>query len=799
MLLLALVLPVLADSAATFYSKGQDAESRQDWEAAYTFYQKAWQLKPKNTAYRSALARTRFQAGAQSVHAGQLLRDQGKLAEALGMFERAAAIDPGSPIAQQEIRRTRVMIDAARSSAAGEGAIQPQSFQKRLEGSSGVVELKAVGDVPISLKVADDSKIVYESIGAIAGINVLFDPDYTSRRIRIELNGVTLGEALQMVALESKTFWRTVTPNTIFVAADTPAKRKELEQNLVKTFYLANLSQPTELQDVVNTLRTILEVSRLTQVPSQGAIVVRGTPDQIALAEKLIDDLDKARPEVIVDVVVMSVSREKMRNLGITLPQSASIALQPNVNTTTTTTTTNGTTTPTTTTPTNNAITLNNFATLNSTDFQVTISPATANFLYNDNDSKLVQNPQIRALDGQKASLKIGQRVPVATGSFGAGVGGVGVTNSLVNTQFQYLDVGVNIDITPRIHAGREVTLKLALEISEVDSTTNIGGISQPVIGQRKIEHEIRLRDGESNLLGGLMEDTDTKSWSGWPWLSQIPILKYLFGSDSTDRLKSELVFVLTPHIVRGQELSRLNVQPVDVGTGNQIQLRRPFGDNTTPKPASEAGQPTPGSSNSGPANGAPANSPTGAAPGAQVRPPGVPGTMAPGAANVPRAGAVPGALNTATAGQNVVLNFVPATVETTKGSTFMLDVSVNGAQNLFSAPVQIQYDPTRLQVVNVSNGDFLGRDQQAVALAQRDDPATGTIQLTANRPPKSGGVSGQGTVFTLTFLAKENGTARVAIGRAGLKDAANVDISASGSQAVVNIKDLEVKAESKH
>ena len=163
-------------------------------------------------------------------------------------------------------------------------------------------------------------KTVYETIGKLAGINVLFDPDYTSRRIRVDLNGVTLQEALEITALESKTFWRPVTPNTIFVAADTPAKRKELEQSVIRTFYLTNLSQPNELQDLVNILRTLLDTQRLQQFPSQQAIVVRGTPDQIAMAEKLIEDLDKSKPEVVVEVAIMQVTRNKLRNLGINPP-----------------------------------------------------------------------------------------------------------------------------------------------------------------------------------------------------------------------------------------------------------------------------------------------------------------------------------------------------------------------------------------------------------------------------------------------------------------------------------------------
>ena len=192
-----------------------------------------------------------------------------------------------------------------------------------------------------------------------------------------------------------------------------------------------------------------------------------------------------------------------------------------------------------------------------------------------DSRTKLLQNPQVRALDGQKASLKIGQRVPVATGSFGAGVGGVGVANTLVNTQFQYLDVGVNIEITPRIHPGREISLKLTMDVSDVDSYTSIGGINQPVIGQRKIEHEVRLKDGEASLLGGILEDQDVKNINGYPWSSNIPLLKYLFSSEHTDKTENELVFVMVPHIVRGQELSSLNLKPLDVGTANAIQLRK--------------------------------------------------------------------------------------------------------------------------------------------------------------------------------------------------------------------------------
>ena len=196
-----------------------------------------------------------------------------------------------------------------------------------------------------------------------------------------------------------------------------------------------------------------------------------------------------------------------------------------------------------------------------------------------DSSSKLIQQPEIRASDGQKASLKIGERVPVATGSFQPGIGGVGI-NPLVNTQFNYIDVGVNIDITPHVHGLDEVTLKLAIDISAIDSYQNIGGISQPVIGQRKIENEIRLKEGEVNILGGILENTQTKSLSGIPGLASIPLFKYLFAEEQKEVSDNEIVFILIPHIVRAQDIFPSNLKAIDVGTANTISLRR---DNSQP------------------------------------------------------------------------------------------------------------------------------------------------------------------------------------------------------------------------
>src|SRR5215472_1854464 len=309
---------LLADSARSLYHKAVQAEARQDYETAFEYYKQAYDHKPTELKYRVPFERTRFLAAASKVHRAQKLRDEGNLQDALALFEEAAAIDPSNELAAQEIRRTQEMIQ--KQSGAGTTPAAPrgddETLRKRLlEARPPVVLNEITGGTISALEMTEDTKVIYETIGKLAGINVLFDPDYTSRRLPIKLKNVTLQEALDVVALESRTFWRPVTPNTIFVAQDTQTKRRELEQNVIKTFYLGNVSTPPDLQDIVNAIRTVLEVPRIQQVPSQNAIVIKGTPDQLALAQKMVDDIDKSKPEVVVDVIVAQVRRDKLRDM----------------------------------------------------------------------------------------------------------------------------------------------------------------------------------------------------------------------------------------------------------------------------------------------------------------------------------------------------------------------------------------------------------------------------------------------------------------------------------------------------
>lgn len=563
----ALILAILfsvtayADEASSAYKKGVQAESQNNYDEAFKQYSAAHELKPKDPKYFTAFTRMRFYAATEHVRKGQLLRDQGKLQEAAAEFQRAAEIDPTNFAAKGEAHRIEELIKKQQQRE-GEAAKKEMPLEKLAKEAAGPVELQPLSNTLINLRLTENATMVYRTIARLAGINVLFDQDYKAQKITVELNNVTLREALNTVALQTKTFWSPISSNTILIAADTAAKRKEMENTVMKTFYLKNVSTPAELQEAAATLKSILDVNRVQLVPNQNAMIVRGTTDQMVLAQKLLTDLDKPKPEVVIDIAIMQVSRDRLRTLGVSPPTSANIVMVPGTGGSGSSNSGGS----------GGAFTINSLNNLTANNFQVSIPGASLSYLMSDSDTKLIQNPEIRALDNEKATLKIGDRVPVATGSFGA-AGGLGGVSALVNTQFQYLDVGVNIDITPHIHSEGEVTLKMTLEVSSVSGTQNIGGISQPVIGQRRIEHETRLQDGEVNLVGGILEDTETRSLSGYPFLTKIPVLKYLFGQEDKQRRENEIVFAITPHIVRAQDVTDDNLRLVDLGRGSSVSV----------------------------------------------------------------------------------------------------------------------------------------------------------------------------------------------------------------------------------
>jgi general secretion pathway protein D len=396
---------------------------------------------------------------------------------------------------------------------------------------------------------------------------------------------------------------------------------------------------------------------------------------------------------------------------------------------------------------------------LNQSDVVLTLPGATANFLLTDTGTKIIDNPEIRAIDGQPAKLRVGDRVPVATGSFQAGVGvgstaGAGFVNPLVNTQFQYIDVGVNVDITPHVHNNREISMKVAVEVSSVTGEATIGGIQQPIISQRKIEHEIRLKEGEVSILGGLFERVDTKTLNGWPGLANVPIMRYLFSTDNVEHQENENLIVLIPRIVRMPDWSRANLRALYSGTETnpavkrEMDIKSPVGNVT---PAAPAAPTTPGAAAPAPAP-APAAPPVAQVTGPRIR-------------------------------------FEPAMMNLTPGQSATIGVVVENVTDLFSVPMLLQYNPAIISVEEVRHGGFLSGGTQEIALVQRVDKEHGQAIISATRQPNTPGVNGTGTLLGVVVKALAPGTTTLSIVQVNAKDSQQRPIPLVTGEATLRVQ----------
>jgi general secretion pathway protein D len=825
-----------AESATSDFKQGQAAEAREDYDTAFELYQKAYARDPKDARFRISLARIRVTASSLHITKGRKLLQAGDLQGALSEFLHAAEIDPGNEAAQQEIARVRQR--QGTSAAAPEvGLPQPPGEEQELDQVEAPPELHPITSEPLSLHMAEDAKVVYQAVARAAGVNVLFDPDFNSKRIQVDLNNVSLLDALRIVGVMSDTFWRPVTSNTIFVAQNSRNKRQELDEQAVQTFYLTNAWQQNDLNDVQTALRNVMPNAKVYGVQSQNAIVMRATPDELLLAQQLIDDLDKARGEVVVDIAVLEVSKNWERTLGISWPSSIGVALQPNCSATnscsTSGTAASGTGTGTTTT----SPTLYTLAHLNSTDFAMTVGSATLNLLLTDNNTKVLQSPRIRATDDQKATMKIGSRIPIATGSYQTGAA-TALVSSLVNTQFQYQDVGVNIEMTPSVHYDHDVTLKIKIEVSAESGTETISGVTEPIISQRVVDQTIRLREGEASILGGIQNKQEENNWAGIPGLSAIPVLKYIFGSRDRQIQDDDIVFVVVPHIVRSQELDQANLRVIDTGSGQSIdlrhadsggapaappaptvqpaamnqpavgtvpaqsaieaapamlaQLRSDMASSGGPQPAAQATvqqppakQPAAQQPAAAPAPAPQPSAPPPTQPAAPVVSPAAP-SQAPAVAPPAPVTASPSAPPAAATGAAFALN--APTAPPASGATFQVPVVLNGATDVASIALQFHYDAAKLQLVNVSGGDFLSRDGQAAPPIHTDQPA-GNLVVGISRPPGTHGVTGTGVVCVLTFQAKAPGPSDLSIARASVVNSAQQQMPATSAQTSIVVK----------
>lgn len=723
----------------------REAEAQKDFDKALDYYEQALSEDPQDPGYQLGARQMRFTAAQTHVEAGMRLKNSGELEKALVEFQRAFSIDPGSAIAIQEMKEISEALDQKKT---GKPAETPVDRERReslemMQSLQPIPELKPITNSIPQLKMNNQPlKVLYETVGKLAGINVLFDPQMQpGRNTNLDLTNVTLEQALDYIALLTKTFWKPVSSNAIFVTEDNVTKRRDYEDEVVKVFYLKNPTSVQEFQEIVTTIRSVSDVRRMFTFNAQNAVVVRDTVDKVALVEKLLNDLDKAKPEVVVDLIVMEANSDRSRTLAAGLVSNGTnglavpFAFTPRNPVTAATGTASTTTT---TTSTSNAVALSQLGHISSGDFSTTLPGAMLQAVMSDSTTRLMQSPEVRASDGQKVSLKIGDRVPYATGSFQPGVGTVGVS-PLVSTQFQFVDTGVNLEITPHVHGDNEVTLHVSVDISQVSSYQNLGGLQQPVISQRKNETDIRLRDGQVSLMGGLMQSQDTQTIGGIPGLVNVPVLgKYLFGSTTKDKSRGELLIALIPHVVRTRDLTALDVRGIAAGTDQTVKLS--YG----PRPDETA--------------------------------PAAPAAPSPQAAT-PIAPAVPGGATQ--------LSFVPPTVQAQVSAPVVVGLQVSNASDLAHVPIKIQWDPKILRLNQVTAAGLLAQPGgNPPSLDIRNDSGDATIDMS-----RGAGVNGSGPLMQFTFTAVGKGMTNLRVTEVNLRDSKQKSIPAAPPSLPVTVQ----------
>ena len=739
---------------------GRKLEAAREYEKALEQYEIAMKEDPADIAYQLAARRTRFEASQVYVHLGQRVRTEGNLEDAMSAFTKALMLDPSSSIALQEVRRTKLMIDEEnRKTGKGEasstrgltpGQLSRRESEERIGNMMAVPELKPINRKIPSLKMNNQPvRVLYETLGKLAGINVIFDPEYQQGAMRthtVDLSNTTLDEALEYLSVMTKSFWKPLSSNAIFVTNDNVAKRRDHEENMVKVFYLNNMTSVQELQEVVTAVRSVLEVRRMFTYNSQNAILVRGTPDQVALVEKLLNDLDKPRAEVLIDIIVMETSTGRTRELISTLASGSEPGLRLAVAPTLSGTTTGNSTTSATTT-TASSLTLARLTALSKNDFSMSLPSFMLGAVMADHSTKVKQSPQIRMADGQKGSLRVGDKVPTASGSFQPGIGSVGVS-PLVNTQFQMIEVGVNVDITPHVHAD-EVSMHVEVEISSVKDRIDIGGIKQPIIGQRKVIDDLRLREGEMTIIGGLVQTQDTKTVSGIPGLMNIPGLRRFFSSESINKEQSELMIALVPHIVRSADITASNLKGVAAGFDQALRALY--------APKKEAAD--------------------------------VVVLAAPEVTVVQPIDSNPTAAKRIAPAPPARLTFQPTGVVTKAGSTVVVSLQADGLTDLYSAPMKVKYDPKKLKLNTVTPGAFLSSDGQRVNFSENVRNDDGEASITLERAPGTKGLGGSGAVLGLMFTALTPGKANVTITDISWKTSEKAPIPTNNPTVEVEIR----------
>ncbi|HVO10424.1 MAG TPA: cohesin domain-containing protein [Vicinamibacteria bacterium] len=743
------------------YRQGQEARDRGEWDLAVARYTKAADKDPNNIAYKIALETAKVQAS--RVHYDLARRaiaanDWPKAAEEL---EIASKYDPQNRAAVDDLAnvRRRMLRQEAEQRDREEFEARRARAQAAARLPVPVLSPRAQDKIRLQFK-ATNPRTVFETLGKLANVNVLFDETFPANKsVDVNLTGVTFQEALDQLTFANRLFYKVVDPNTIIIVPENRQKRLAYDELLLRTFYLQN----AEVNDTVNLVKSLAKPTGVVGNVGLGAITVVGTVEQVAMAERIIDLNDKPRGEVMVEVQILEVDRNRLKQWGIDLSNyQVAATLSPT-----------GAAGELSGAPGSAGNVLNIrpqfLSSLNQADWVLSL-PSTifVRFLQNDSTSRILAAPRLRAAEGKPTELRIGTEVPIPVTSYTVGLNGGATGGYLPATSFNYRNVGVNLTLTPRVSANGDIQLEMVAEFSSLGTNQNVGSESNPILvptfNTRNVKGLLRLRDGETGLIGGMLQSNEVTSFAGALGIDSVPVIGKLFGNRSKKRDEMEVLMSITPRIVRGPRITEEDLAPMRVGTQEvpHVEGARP------PLFAPEA-----------PAAGTGAPGTSGAAPGATTPPTSsgaLPATALPeaAAATTPPATTTAGPLPTVSATAPGTDNrppaalFSPTEISLRAGQSGGVAVVLVGARDVQSIDMTVSYDPSVLQVTDVSAGSLLTLDGSPVGKQQALEAGTLRVRLT-----RAAGASGSGAVAALSVRGLKPGSAvlsveSLTVGRAG-------------------------------
>jgi general secretion pathway protein D len=754
--LLVLTLFAAGCTAGRAFRKGRDAARAGDWDAAVQYYTTALQASPDNAEYKIELERATQNAAREHITRARDFELKDQLDQALLEYRKAVDLDRTNRLAAAkatDLERTiRDRIERSRPRP----AIDKLREQARAQA---LPALNPADRTPLKFSINNSSlRDVLNFIGNSTGINIQYDQQFRDVPYSVTLDGVTVEEALQQILSINGFFYKVLNPRTILIAPDTPASHLKYDEMVLQVFYLSH-ADAQELSQVVNTMMRLQGQTAPAIYPGKtsNTLTVRAPAALVAVAERLIRAHDKPRAEVVIEIQILEVNRSRAKDFGINLSDYAiGLTFSPEV----APPNTSGTTPPTPPPPFN----LNTISQgVSTADFYLTVPTAALRFLETDSRTKQLAKPQLRGAEGQELTLNLGDEIPVVSTVFGAAAAG-GFAN-IPQSSFTYRPVGVNITMTPRVTYEGDIVLDLSVESSTLGPNISVAGQDVPSFGSRRVRTRLRLREGESNLLAGLLRDDQRRVLSGLPGLMRIPGLRSIFGSTVDEISQTDIVMLLTPHIVRTHELTVDDLAPIYIGTQQNVGLGGPpplIQGVPAEEPAQMPAQPTAITTPKPqflPPPGAP---PTGTTPPTTpVTPPvtGLPETP-------PRDPTAPPAPTTPATPSGVAAQ-VAITVPPEfriAGGPYTVPLSISNASRVSTITITVTYNPAVLRVRNVQEGMFMRNGGVTATFTPRIDAATGRVDIAAIRTGDPAGSSGSGLIGALLFDAIGAGNSLIQI-----------------------------------